>query len=239
MNKPLERKILQRIRKTTLEQHANMIIKRDGVRGILIDNVFIPWVTLSDKIRELLTLAALHPSADKEYTGPCFLFSDEKSPKEKLAATLENLGTPKFPTWGKTMAEVKENDPPLDCISAVVSGWVPKHLPAEREAFVVLVVNHANNPIHAEYFSVGTQEQTAVYPREVAKLILKYSGTGAMVIHNHPSGSVSPSAADRAITRDLNNALKALEIRFLDHIIIGKSENGRNYYSFRENGILV
>lgn len=238
MNKQLERKLLAKIRKTTLQDHERMLVTRDGNRGLLIDNVFILWSCLTDKIKTLLTIASYSPNAWKEFTGACFLFSDEKSAEDKYRATLENYGAPKFPSWNKTMNEVKEPELQISAVSDIVGKWIPKYLPAEREAFVILVVAHDNSPLHAEYFSVGTNDQTAVYPREVMTLVLKHRGTGFLAIHNHPSGQTNPSQADRSITRDMQIAAKALDIRLLDHLIIGKETNGKTYFSFREHGLL-
>ena len=60
-----------------------------------------------------------------------------------------------------------------------------------------------------------------VYPREVARAALRHNAAAIIVTHNHPSGSTEPSAADRAVTLHLRDALAMLEIRLLDHFIIG------------------
>ena len=78
----------------------------------------------------------------------------------------------------------------------------------------------------------GTLDGAAVYPREVAVRALQYSAAAVIFAHNHPSGVAEPSAADRRITERLCAALALLDIRVLDHIIVG---SGREY-SFAEAG---
>lgn len=60
--------------------------------------------------------------------------------------------------------------------------------------------------------------------------------TGIIVVHNHPTGNLRPSNADINITRQLVAAAATLDLRFLDHVIVGREEKG--YFSFRENGLL-
>jgi DNA repair protein RadC len=105
-----------------------------------------------------------------------------------------------------------------------------------EEEFRVLFFNHANCVLKDEVFSHGTEDQTAVFPRKIMKRALGLHSTGILVVHNHPSGLISPSQADRDITRSLHAAALALEIRLLDHIIIGRE--GKGYFSFRENRLI-
>ena len=67
----------------------------------------------------------------------------------------------------------------------------------------------------------GTIDGAEVYPREVARAALRHNAAALIVTHNHPSGSTEPSAADRAVTLRLRDALAMLEIRLLDHFIVG------------------
>jgi DNA repair protein RadC len=68
------------------------------------------------------------------------------------------------------------------------------------------------------------------------KRALDLHSTGIIVVHNHPTGQITPSAPDKNITRALASAAEILDIRFLDHIIVGRE--GKGYFSFRENGLL-
>jgi len=79
----------------------------------------------------------------------------------------------------------------------------------------------------------GTIDGAAIYPREVAKAALYANAAGVILAHNHPSGQPVPSAADKRITERIKNALALLDIRVLDHIIVGDS-----CYSFAQEGLL-
>ena len=80
----------------------------------------------------------------------------------------------------------------------------------------------------------GTIDSASVYPREVMKKALDHNAAAVIFAHNHPSGVSEPSQADKLITNKLKQALELLDIRVLDHFIIG---DGRPY-SFAENGLL-
>jgi DNA repair protein RadC len=80
----------------------------------------------------------------------------------------------------------------------------------------------------------GTLDGCSVHPREVAKRALQLNAAAVVFAHNHPSGSPEPSQADREITRTLRQALALLEIRTLDHIVVG----GGNWISLAERGWL-
>ncbi|EQD47282.1 DNA repair protein RadC [mine drainage metagenome] len=73
-----------------------------------------------------------------------------------------------------------------------------------------------------------------MYPREVVKEALARNAAAVIVSHNHPSGSPEPSAADRALTANLRQALALVEVRLLDHIVVG----GNNTVAFSERGLL-
>ena len=81
---------------------------------------------------------------------------------------------------------------------------------------------------------MGTLDGAAVYPREVAVRALQYRAAAVIFAHNHPSGVAEPSSADRRITERLVAALGLLDIRVLDHIIVGAGQE----FSFAEGGLL-
>ncbi|MBF0502467.1 MAG: DNA repair protein RadC [Candidatus Riflebacteria bacterium] len=106
----------------------------------------------------------------------------------------------------------------------------------QEEQFRVVFLDHSNTVIKDETLSHGIEEQTAVYPRKVMKRALALHATGIIVAHNHPTGLTKPSKADIEITRALAAASATLDIRFLDHLILGRE--GKGYFSFRENDLL-
>ncbi len=104
----------------------------------------------------------------------------------------------------------------------------------EREVFSCLFLDNQHRVIRCEDLFFGTLDGAAVYPREVATRALQYRAAALIFAHNHPSGVAEPSVADRRITERLVQALGLLDIRVLDHLIIGA---GREF-SFAEQGLL-
>jgi DNA repair protein RadC len=102
------------------------------------------------------------------------------------------------------------------------------------EVFYVVTLNTQSRVVSAQEVSRGTLNSSLVHPREVFRLAIAEGAAGIVVVHNHPSGDPTPSADDRAVTRQLVDAGKLLDIPVYDHVIIG---NGR-YVSFAEAGLL-
>jgi len=75
-----------------------------------------------------------------------------------------------------------------------------------------------------EVMSQGTIDAAIVYPRQVVKRALAYNSAALILCHNHPSGSTEPSAADRKLTKLLQKALDVVDVRVLDHIIVGDGD---------------
>jgi DNA repair protein RadC len=103
----------------------------------------------------------------------------------------------------------------------------------EREVFLVAFLNSQYALIHHEIMFTGTVDAAHVHVREVVKEALARNAAAVVLSHNHPSGSLEPSEADRHITRKIQQALEMVDIRVLDHILVG---NG--VVSFAELGIL-
>ncbi len=103
----------------------------------------------------------------------------------------------------------------------------------EHEVFLCLFLTNHNQVISCDEMFHGTIDSASVYPREVVKLALQYNAAAVVFSHNHPSGIEVPSRADKEITNKLKKALEIVDIRVLDHIIIGDST-----YSFAEHGLL-
>lgn len=104
----------------------------------------------------------------------------------------------------------------------------------EHEVFAVLFLDNQHRLIGYEEMFHGTINEASVYPREVVKRALFHNAAAVIFAHNHPSGCVEPSQTDQHITETLTQALALLDIRVLDHIIVG---NGAPF-SFAERGMV-
>jgi DNA repair protein RadC len=102
------------------------------------------------------------------------------------------------------------------------------------EQFRVIFLNSQNEVIAEEIVQEGTVNQTVVYPRKVLELALKHKATGLILVHNHPSGNLTPSAADQELTRALVKAGQALSLIVHDHLIISR----HGYFSLAEENML-
>ena len=109
------------------------------------------------------------------------------------------------------------------------------HLGArDREVFSCIFLDSQHRVLCCEDLFLGTLDGAAVYPREVAVRALQYGAAAVIFAHNHPSGIAEPSTADRRITDRLCSALGLLDIRVLDHIIVGHGTE----FSFAEQGLM-
>jgi DNA repair protein RadC len=104
----------------------------------------------------------------------------------------------------------------------------------DREHFKVILLDSKNSVISIETVSVGTVNASIVHPREALKPALEKSATSMILIHNHPTGNVSPSREDILITRRFEKCGRILGIDIVDHIIIGDGD----YRSMKESGYL-
>lgn len=103
-----------------------------------------------------------------------------------------------------------------------------------HEVFVVMFLDVQNHLLRFEEMFRGTLTQTSVYPREVVKRALELHASAVVFAHNHPSNVAEPSEADRLLTQMLTRALQLIDVRVLDHFVVGKTE----VVSFAERGIL-
>lgn len=94
----------------------------------------------------------------------------------------------------------------------------------EREVFAAAFVDTRHRLIEYRELFMGTVDGAEVHPREVVRQALRCNAAAILVAHNHPSGSTEPSAADRAVTARLKQALALVDVRLLDHIIVGGAE---------------
>jgi DNA repair protein RadC len=102
----------------------------------------------------------------------------------------------------------------------------------EHEEFWVLYLNKANKIISKKKISSGGYSGTVTDIRIIFRLALEHRATSIIICHNHPSGNIEPSMADRRITSKIKEAGEIMDIKLLDHIIIG----GNQFYGFADNG---
>lgn len=125
-------------------------------------------------------------------------------------------------------------DTVLTSTDAVRDYLTVKLSPYEYEAFVVVLLDNRHRVIDIAELFRGTINGASVHPREVVKLALANNAAAVILAHNHPSGMTEPSQADHAITERLKSALGLVDIRVLDHFVVG----GGQYVSFAERGLL-
>ena len=114
----------------------------------------------------------------------------------------------------------------------------PEHEP-DKETVVVVMMNARLRPYAWHRVSLGSVNECPALPREIFRPVIASGAYGFALMHNHPSGDPSPSRADEAITRRINEASTLLQVRLIDHVIVGEPSPGRQpYFSFRECGLI-
>ena len=130
-------------------------------------------------------------------------------------------------------------DVQLDSPERICDFFGPQLRHLSQEQVVVAVLDTRLRHIGTTIASLGTVNEASAHPREVLRPVITRGGYGFILIHNHPSGDPSPSHGDEIATRNLISAANIMNVRFLDHIIIGRPSPGRaSYFSFREAGII-
>jgi DNA repair protein RadC len=104
----------------------------------------------------------------------------------------------------------------------------------DKEVFLGVFLDAQNRAIAVEELSQGTLTQTSVFPREVVRRALHHNAAAMIFAHNHPSGVAEPSRADEILTQALKQALALIDVKVLDHFIVG----GATALSFAERGLL-
>ena len=104
----------------------------------------------------------------------------------------------------------------------------------EHEVFSILFLDNRHRVISFDQMFIGTIDGASVHPREVVKRALQHNAAAVILAHNHPSGIPEPSRADISLTRRLTDALALIDVRVLDHIVVGGVETA----SFAERGLL-
>jgi DNA repair protein RadC len=153
----------------------------------------------------------IHDGEGKYVPAPSNLVIEEA--KRRLGARLEGLNALTSPALAR------------DAIRLRFAGL-------EHEIFACLFLDNQHRVIKFEELFRGTIDGASVYPREVVKAALAHNSAAVMFCHNHPSGVAEPSEADKFITKRLKDALMMVDIRVLDHFIVGE-----DIYSFAEHGL--
>jgi len=134
----------------------------------------------------------------------------------------------------ESLANQKIDSPEL--VNSLVGGEM-RMLRTEEMRAILLDTRY--RLIRVEDISSGTVNESIAHPREIFRPAIVASAYAVIVVHNHPSGDPSPSQADHNLTRRLAEAAELMQIKLLDHVIIGAQDANRSgYFSFKEAGVL-
>ncbi len=107
-----------------------------------------------------------------------------------------------------------------------------------QESFHVIMLNAKNRVVNRHMVSLGIADASLVHPREVFRQAIVDNAASIVLLHNHPSGDPTPSAEDIRITRQLIEVGKIVDIKVLDHVIMGQESQGQpGFLSMRESGL--
>lgn len=137
--------------------------------------------------------------------------------------------------------EVAENVPVSKSIKEIATYFIEKIGYKKEEEFLVIYLDSKLSIMQEEkhfpakiFYTKGTVDKTAIYPREIMLSAIKNKAYALVIAHNHPNGNIQPSDYDKTLTSAIGLASKTLGLILYDHIIV----SSKNYFSFRENGIL-
>ena len=109
--------------------------------------------------------------------------------------------------------------------ASFAKNWLQLYLAKqEREVFVVIYLDNQHRLLEHETLFFGTINHTEIHPREIVKSALRHNAAAVIIAHNHPSGITEASKSDRTITSRIVAALELVEVRVLDHFIIGDGD---------------
>lgn len=130
------------------------------------------------------------------------------------------------------LAEKLDRQTALQCPADVRRYLLSEFRDEPREIFALLLLDNQHRVIRLLKLFYGTLDAAAVYPREVVKAVLAANAAAVILVHNHPSGVAEPSRTDRQLTERLTAALGLVDVRMLDHLVVGDGE----VISFAERG---
>jgi DNA repair protein RadC len=187
----------------------------------------IPGKSALDLARELLVqFNSLRVLIDSSQTELCKLGGLGPAKYVQLKAALE-LGR-------RYLEETLKREPPLKSPEMTRHFLMSRLRAYPYEVFACLFLDNRHRIITFEELFTGTIDGASVHPREVVRRCLFHNAAAVIFAHNHPSGVSEPSQADKHITRRLADALGLIDIRVLDHFVIGDGES----VSFAERGLL-
>lgn len=134
----------------------------------------------------------------------------------------------------RAVASQVRSGPVFDSPATVKDYLVLQLAHLEHEVFAILFLDSQHRLIQYREMFRGTVNQTSVYPREVVKAALACNASAILCAHNHPSGQAEPSRADEYLTQTLKSALMLVDIRVLDHIVVG----GHTTVSMAQRGLI-
>jgi len=140
---------------------------------------------------------------------------------------------------GKRLASETLSKQKLDSPQQIYDLLAPEMRQLHKESLRVVLLDTRYHLIRVEEVSRGSVNESIAHPRDVLRPAVVSSAYAVIVVHNHPSGDSAPSQTDHSLTRRLAEAAELLQIKLLDHIIIGApSDHGPGYFSFKEAGVL-
>lgn len=209
-------KLLQRGSEALSDAELLAIFLRTGTRGF----------TAVDLARLLLDdLGGLKPLLEASETDFCARRGMGQAKYAQLQAVLEMARRHMFENIQRGDALCSPHETRRYLISQLQ--------PYPHEVFACLFLDNRNRVISFDKMFYGTIDGASVYPREVVRLALKKNAAAVIFAHNHPSGVAEPSRSDEQITQRLKQALELVDIRVLDHMVVGDT-----VVSFAERGLL-
>ncbi|CAN5573195.1 DNA repair protein RadC [soil metagenome] len=140
---------------------------------------------------------------------------------------------------GQRLARETLSREKIDTPELVYDLLAPEMRSLHKESLRVILLDTRYRLLGVQEVSLGSVNESIAHPRDVFRPAVIASAYAIIVVHNHPSGDPSPSQSDHSLTRRLNEVSELLQIKLLDHIIIGAPAEGRRpYFSFRETGVL-
>lgn len=162
------------------------------------------------------------------------------SPQD-MASKLKGMGIAKsvtvaaaFELGRRKQMETPNNEVDVKSSAQAAHFFVPLLQDATHEQFWIMLLNQAGKMVAKYRLAEGGVTQTAVDPKLIFRYALNHFATGLVMCHNHPSGNLMPSQADRDFTRKVAEGARCFDIRLYDHLIVG----GGHYFSFADEGLL-